>query len=742
LWEHKNNIKILTSVSIALTIVISLVLQKLPLTNVIGYEFSLISAFYLFIFAGIITLLFVKRESGKDISLFDLLKKHKLFYILILLLPFSISFINTLLFSICPIWHGTGFYFVLTLPSVVFGFLLAVIIDKLFTRFKILIFISIFILICLGPIVEIYSNPQVYFYNPIIGFFPGNIYDEDILINLQLVIYRLLNISFLVLIIALINYSKNKISNYKQFVILITIITAVSFSLLKPLLGFATSGNRLSNELGGKLSTKNFNIIFPEETDKEFIKLLGLHHEYYFEQLSSSLNFQPDKKITSYIFKSSEQKRKLFGAGAADVAKPWMNQIYIDLNSFDKSLKHELVHVFFAEVGTTPFKIAQSFNPAMIEGVAVAFEDNYNDNDVHYIAALAKKFEKNVSIKNLFSGFNFFSGLSSIAYIYSGSFIKYLAEKYGSEKINHIYSDINFEKYYDKNIEKLEEEYWEFIDSLDYEFNEHKANLYFGRKPLLKKVCPRYTANQLKNAWDYYERENYNKAEVEFSKLLTLTESYSALLGKVYSLRKLSRKDEALEVLNSEIDKYLKTSYLYNIELVLADTYIQKENFTKSDSLLSLLKNQSPSEIHYFTAANRRLLINKNIATAQSYVLAGADSKWKILSELNSDTLYLESVLSLISLTESDKEKYFELANLLKKRFIVSNESHAYLAFKFSKKALEFSEYLTAQKWAVSALKHSSKKYKNIYKENLQTINWIINNKDLIQSEFRITNYD
>ena len=59
-----------------------------------------------------------------------------------------------------------------------------------------------------------------------------------------------------------------------------------------------------------------------------------------------------------------------------------------------------------------------------------------------------------------------------------------------------------------------------------------------------------------------------------------------------------------------------------------------------------------------------------------------------------------------------------------------------------SKKALEFSEYLTAQRWAVSALMHSPKKYKNIYKENLKTINWIINNKDLVQTEFRITNYD
>ncbi|MBL1213666.1 MAG: hypothetical protein HND52_09950 [Ignavibacteriae bacterium] len=742
MWEHKNNIKFVSSVFIVLSFVISLLLQKLPLTNVIGYEFSIISAFYLFIFVGIVTLLFAKNEDADTLSFFTLLKKHKLFYLLITTLPFLISFFNTLLFSVCPVWQGIAFYFVITFISVSFSFLLAITIAKLFLRFRISIFISIFILLCLGPVIELYSNPQVYFYNPIIGFFPGNIYDEDISISTNLIIYRLLNLTFLTIILLSIKNIKNRVNYYRQFVIIISIVLSVGFSLLKPLLGFATTDYILINKLGGKLSTENFNIIYPKNTDEKFVDLLGLHHEYYFELLSDKLEFKPDKKITAYIFENDEQKRKLFGAGAADVAKPWLNQIYIELNSFDKSLKHELVHVYFAEVGTTPFKIAESFNPAMIEGVAVAFEDNYNDNDPHYIAALAKNFKYNVSIKKLFSGFNFFSGLSSIAYIYSGSFIKYLAEKYGSEKISKLYSDINFQKYYGKSIEQLETEYWKFIDSLDYEFNEHKANLYFGRKPLLKRVCPRYTANQLKNAWQFYNNKDYKTAEAEFSKLLKLTESYSALLGKVYSLRKLNKNEEALTELNSQIDKYLKTSYLYNIELVLADTYLQADNELKSDSLLTLIKNQSPSKNHYFAALNRQVLLNQDVEIAKSYISSDAETKWEILSELNRDTLYLESFLSMINLIGGDEDKYNELSKILNNNFTVNNENEAFLAFKFSKTALRFSKFLTAQRWAAAAVKYAPKRFSTIYKENLRTINWIVNNRDSVKKYFRLSNND
>ena len=421
-------------------------LQLIPLTNVIGYEFSILTAFYLFLFGGITTSMFLNKLESFPSPKSKVIYKRRIEYLVLIFSPLIISVSNTILSSVCPIWDGLWFYFVITVPSFLIGIMLSLTIFELFNRFQKSIFLIVFLLLCFGPIAEIYSNPQVYFFNPIVGYFPGNIYDEDISVNSLLINYRLLNLIFFAGVLLFIYKFKNRIHLYKELTLALSIFITVLFSLLKPLLGFATNDAVIIEELGAKLSTPHFNIIYPNGTDEQLVNLLGLHHEYYFEELSEFFGFEPERKITSFIFKDDDQKRKFFGAGQADVAKPWMNQIYIELHSYVRSLKHELVHIFAAEFGTTPFKIAENFNPAMIEGLAVAVEDNYNDNDVHYIAALAKKFGYNINIENLFSGLNFFSGISTLSYIYSGSFIKFLIEKYDKESVLNLYSDIDFEK--------------------------------------------------------------------------------------------------------------------------------------------------------------------------------------------------------------------------------------------------------------------------------------------------------
>ncbi len=724
---------------ILISIIFSVMLQFIPLTNVIGYEFSVLTAFYLFLFSGFISSIFINKFEYSDKQLYKIISHRKIEYSLLLFSPLVVSIFSTIVNSVCPVWEGIWFYFIIAVPSLVSGSLLSFIIHELFGKFQKSIFLLIFIFICIGPIAEIYSNPQVYFYNPIIGFFPGNIYDEDISVDSLLIIYRLLNLIFFAGILFFIYKFKNRIRIYKYLTIASSIIVAVLFSMLKPSFGFATNDSRIIKELGASLSTAHFNIIYPKETDKKFAEMIGFHHEYYFEELSKFFEFEPELKITSYIFKDDDQKRRLFGAGQADVAKPWMNQIYIDLNSFDRSLKHELVHVFAAEFGTTPFKIAEGFNPAMIEGLAVAIEDNYNDNDVHYIAALAEKYGYHIEIENLFTGFNFFSGISTLSYIYSGSFIKFLFENYEKESVLKLYSDIDFNKYFGKDIRELSKEYWEFIDSLDYDFNEHKANLYFGRKPLIKRVCPRYTANKLKSAWANYNHKNYDESLEQFTELLTATNSYSALLGSVYSLNRLNQNETALNLLTDKIDNYLNTSYLYNIELVLADNYLQNNIVDKSDSILTLLLKQFPSEAHYFASLNRLFLIERDSALYKKYITADNNAKWEMQTDLNKDTLYLESVYSLIRFAQNDKEKYNLLKNKIDKYFKVDDETTGYLAFVFSKLALRSSDFESAKYWAVESIKFESKNYSMIYRENLKIINWFLNFGKEIRESFQFT---
>jgi len=212
----------------------------------------------------------------------------------------------------------------------------------------------------------------------------------------------------------------------------------------------------------------------------------------------------PSNLITSFIFENGDQKRELFGTKAANVAKPWQSQIYIDQYSLDNTLEHELAHIFAAAIGSTVLKITPNFNFALLEGYAMAIENDYAGFDIDYLASLANKSDYKINLESLFSKLNFFGSASSISYIYAGSFFKYLVKQYGVKSVNGIYQDLDFQKHIGKNLKQLSDEYFGYLDSLNYPVNENRANYFFGYKPLIKKVCPREVANGLKEAWNEY----------------------------------------------------------------------------------------------------------------------------------------------------------------------------------------------------------------------------------------------
>ena len=128
----------------------------------------------------------------------------------------------------------------------------------------------------------------------------------------------------------------------------------------------------------------------------------------------------------SFIFKNNIQKGELFGSENADVAKPWLYQIYTTAGSYDNSLRHEIAHIFSSSFGAGLFKIAHNFNPALIEGIAEASAPLYNTWYIDQIASIAFNNNYRFAIDNLYNGFNFFGQTSGLSYVYAGSFTKYI----------------------------------------------------------------------------------------------------------------------------------------------------------------------------------------------------------------------------------------------------------------------------------------------------------------------------
>jgi len=718
-----NKLKTYTNIPnifLLIVLILAVFAQTLPLIQVLNFEFSFVFSIILFLTSGILTIHFLRKFKTLGMLPAIVRIKYKN-YLAIFLSPLLISIISNLFLQICPFSDGIIYYFVIVLPAFYFGFVVGTFSFWTNKQYSYLIFCFIFVFFVLAPLFEFYIYPQVYFFNVIVGIIPGTIYDEEILINSKLILFRVIQfVLFSILLFSLIKVSNTNKKN-RYLLMLCTLFGAVLFFLLKPYLGYATTKYKLYDNLKMRVLSTSFEIRYSDNLNEKDAQLIGFEHFYYISEIERKTKLSTPKNLITYIFKNANQKGKLFGSKAANVAKPWMNQIFLDYNSVENTLEHELTHIYAAEIGSTPFKIAGGLNMALLEGYTMAIEDNYSGYDIHYMALLAKESGYDFNIKKLFSKFNFFNQTSSLSYVISGSFIKFIIERYGIEKVNKIYGDLDFELHLGKKIDELEIEYKEYLVSLNYPINKHRANLFFGRSPITKKVCPRTVANDLNFAWKLFNEQSYYSSLNAFKSIFKYSNSYSALIGVIYSNNKIGLYSESLEILNSKMNEFVNTASYYSALLHLGNQLSLVGKFEKADSVYNQLFEFKPTVL-YKNIAKIRVELIKNCKI--NYYLNGSDfDKYEILKSLNESHFIEESIPILINLSEQLDENNDRFYNYLEKLPTESISSNS--AYEISKYLMKNYRYQESLKYAEIAVKKCSKRYElPIYKSHFRKAKW------------------
>jgi len=720
-------------------ILFNILLLFLPLFNVYGFEFAFANSILLVFLSGIYTIKTFRyaKKSSLKISLFNY---YKFPFFLFLIFPIIISISHSILTIFCSLKYGTLFYLVITFPSIIIGSALGIFSVFICKRFRVLFFILITIAILLIPFFEFYFNPQVYFFNPIFGYFPGTIYDEGIKISGKLVAYRLINIIYFSAISITCYYSlKKRLQIPKNVLATLILFTAAVFIYLSPVLGYSTTNTSLRNTLSKKIETPHFTIYVNPDYDDNFAKLISLEHEFYFSQLSEFFNKEPENKINSYVFASSEQKGNLFGSANADVAKPWLGQIYVSIESYKQTLKHEIAHIFSANFGTGIFKVADNYNPALIEGVAVAADPVFDNNTIDYMAALAYENGYQVNLAYIFKGFNFFNKVSSISYIYSGSFTKYLIKNFGIEKFKKFYSDMDFTRYYKIKIDSVIQKYIEYIKTFDLKYRKAKADYYFGRQTIFQKICPRYIADRLENGWDAYSSNDYDESTIIFKEILNTAPVYSAVIGLSSSLKEKNNLGAAIDTLRNSLRKFPNTAYYYNIQFRLADYYAISGKINIADSLYKDLVVENPNR-NLSNLAKFRIDLIKNNQSLVDYITGTESQKLGIIKVINNNGYVYSSIPFYINLAELTKVDYNSFITGFE-NFTVSDLESSFAVFNLSQFMMKKLDFKNARKMASLALRY--KEDRNFYviaKNNFVKANWFYYNADKIFSTLIITN--
>ena len=706
-----------------------IVLLNLPLTNHLSFEYALVNSIILFVIGGI---LFIHKAREYDKNYFEIISDNIFLFTSLPLLPLLLGFLSTVLFSVCPFNHGMLFYLVVSIPAFCFGTVFGLLSFYFWKKYPVILFIIFVLFIGAITVLEFYLLPIVYFYNIIIGYFPGTIYDEFVSVTHKLISYRLFNVVFVSVIVLFTSiYSssrKNKIT-----LAIILILLQVLFMYSKPYLGFTTNRAVLEERLHTKIVTEHFEIYTSKKIGEDEKKYLAFLHEYYYDSILREVKFKMRDLIRSYIYKNEFEKEILFGSRNANVAKPWLRETYISFETLENSLRHELAHILLSEFGNPIFGVTLDLNPAIIEGYAMAFDETNDFTDIHQLSFLAKTSGYEEKLSELFRGYNFFGTYSGISYIKAGSFIKYLVEKYGAEKVIAAYRSGDIDRKLKTSFAELEKEYNSFLDSSKFESNKSKAQLYFGGNTIFKKYCVRSAASDIQHGWKLFNKKEYSEAFLIFNRVYKYSGSANSLQGMLLSLWEMNDYQKAQNILEKELPNFEKHQSYFRLKLLYADLLIMNDNHDKAVVIYNELDSANVHFRFNLAAQRRMALFNFSNNKLKDYLAMNEKEKAEYLSKVIINNPNPIQILESIE-NSNDKRQFVDYYKLLSK-LEVNDIIAAFTLLKASEYYLKKGEYKTAQILAIKSLELDEKNSEQMFLDNLKKVNWFQNNSE----EIRIT---
>lgn len=544
--------------------VLSLVLAAAPLFNILAFEFcAVITLFIAFAGAHVaMTELQVMKQDPDKLAgashnvilgcFYRALKSNGI----LLLIPLIIILLNSIRIKNCNYLEGFLFYLILPTFSC-FTVTAAGIFFNLWIQrrwFAYLVYLTFLIVSCVPTITNLIFHPPVFAFHPILGYFPGPIYDFVISITPTLLISRTETILWGLVFITISVFTckvnrttalipklrwQHLIKLSSQFSILR--ITTISFMVLAIIgielysgkLGIRPSRQDIAQALGGYRETDHFEIYFARELDSE-IDLFADDCEFRYAQLSEYLQTENSRKVRAYLYASPTQKKRLIGAGDTFVEDPFGYGFHVHSLGFPHPvLKHELAHVLTAD--WSPWKV--SLNVGMHEGVAVAADWEEDKLTVHQWAKAMQALNVAPPLSSVMS-LGFWKHAGSRSYLMAGSFVRFLIEKYGIEKCKQAFPIGNLSRVYEKNLNALEREWRLYLGN---EVSLHKEELNYAtqrlkRGGIFEQVCAHEMASLRQDAWRAYYRQDYSTAVESFQKMLSFEpENTRNTRGLMYS---------------------------------------------------------------------------------------------------------------------------------------------------------------------------------------------------------------
>lgn len=543
-------------------------MTQMPLVDDLGFEFAFFTAAIATFATGVMTVHLVSgwRSDGprntRHLALLALLFGLSLST---LLLPMAVMFVKSWISGFCNVPEGLAFYLLLPGISVLWATAVALLCTLATERRRhaTLLFLGV-MFVSLGiSVFRLATQPPVFAYNPIIGYFPGPIYDEVVVITSTLLAARAIVLVSVVAMLAglcvCFDPSTRKIrpslllkirrgspdggpdggrmNLAMRVLFLVSVAVLAAAYVYRAPLGIVIDRAHIQQTLGGHRQTAHFDIYYDSNTISAWnIDLIARDHEYQLDRVISYLDVPPPStRIASYIYGSADQKKRLMGARHTSIERPGADEMHLNNASFPHPvLKHELVHVMSAAFGNRLF--GGSYWIGFHEGLAEAVDWQDAPMNPHEWSRAMRELGLAPRLENLLSMTGFWSAASSRSYTLCGSFVRFLIDRYGLAAFKLAFPDGAVEASYGRTPAELIAEWETFVDGIQLREDQLRiARQRFIRPAIFRRHCPHEVAALNDRAWQAYNAQRYRDAVRDFDRVLELEpENPSALRGLLY----------------------------------------------------------------------------------------------------------------------------------------------------------------------------------------------------------------
>jgi len=296
---------------------------------------------------------------------------------------------------------------------------------------------------------EFWSTPAIFVYGQFGGWFPGTLYDDDVRLDATLLGFRATTLVWLVALgsLAVATWDRERaavvarVRRGPAFVGIAAVAAGVALHAMGPEVGHRTSNHAIEEMLGATLHGERCVVHVPRELERARAERLRDDCDYRVHRAELALGVTQRTPVHAYFYRSLEEKRRWMGAARVYIAKPWRDEVHLQLRDWPHSvLAHEVVHVVAKNASRGPFEVAGAWggllpNPGWIEGIAVAVEWPVVDGmDPHQHMAALRELDRLPPLETVMST-RFMTLSPRVAYGAAGSFVAFLLERYGSDQV-------------------------------------------------------------------------------------------------------------------------------------------------------------------------------------------------------------------------------------------------------------------------------------------------------------------